>query len=318
MRAWLILACLIIGGAPCKAAVEAVNIYEPRAFGYFIGDTFERRIEVVTTGDTELLTAGLPRPGPLTYWLELIDVDHKVRETQGRKIHDITLKYQTFYAPIEAVKVKIPAYPLKFRNPGTVPAAQTSDTAPGTEIPSSQDVASIPAFQIVMSPLREYAVSDFMSGKSVELADIMAPDAKAHAISTSRQTTWLGLGLAALALSALLLLWHYAKVHSRTEGRPFTMADRRIRELQPPRKHSRYRDSLIALHRAFDESYGRRLSPRIFDLPQPATAAFNAQGRAESLQSSASSFGNKQPGEARSHGAFEAGCGSCTGREAAA
>ncbi len=261
MRAWLILAFLIIGGAPCKAAVEAVNIYEPRAFGYFIGDTFERRIEVVTTGDTELLTAGLPRPGPLTYWLELIDVDHKVRETQGRKIHDITLKYQTFYAPIEAVKVKIPAYPLKFRNPGTVPAAQTSDTAPGTEIPSSQDVASIPAFQIVMSPLREYAVSDFMSGKSVELADIMAPDAKAHAISTSRQTTLLGLGLAALALSALLLLWHYAKgPFAKRKGRPFTMADRRIRELQAAEgSDSRYRDSLIALHRAFDESYGRRL-----------------------------------------------------------
>ncbi len=75
MRAWLILAILLISSGPCAAAVEAVNIYEPRAFGYFIGDTFERRIEVVTTGDTELLTAGLPRPGPLTYWLELTGVD---------------------------------------------------------------------------------------------------------------------------------------------------------------------------------------------------------------------------------------------------
>jgi len=265
MRAWLILAIVLVSSGPCAAAVEAVNIYEPRAFGYFIGDTFERRIEVVTTGDTELLTAGLPRPGPLTYWLELTHVDHKVRDSQSRKIHDITLTYQTFYAAIEPVKVKIPAYPLKFRNPGpAAPAAQAPSSLTASEElppPTPQDVATIPAFQIVMSPLREYAVSDFMSGKSVELADIMAPDAKAHVISTSRQTTMLGVGLAALALSAILLLWHYAKgPFAKRQGRPFTIADRRIRALQSAESSDTlYRDSLIALHRAFDESYGRRL-----------------------------------------------------------
>lgn len=264
MRTWLIFAILLVSSRPCAAAVEAVNVYEPRAFGYFIGDTFERRIEVITTGDTELLTAGLPRPGPLTYWLELTGVDDKVRESQGRKIHDITLKYQTFYAAIEPVKVKIPAYPLKFRNPGTSAAAQAPDaqTANGENPePPSHDVASIPAFQVVMSPLREYAVSDFMSGKSIELADIMAPDAKARFISTSRQTTLLGLGLAASALSIVLLLWHYAKgPFARRQGRPFTIADRRIRELQSAETgDTLYGNSLIALHRAFDESYGRRL-----------------------------------------------------------
>ena len=264
MRAWLILAILLISSGPCAAAVEAVNIYEPRAFGYFIGDTFERRIEVATTGDTELLTAGLPRPGPLTYWLELTGVDHKVRDDQGRKIHDITLKYQTFYAAIEPVKVKIPAYPLKFRNVGPSPAAQAPEApAANGEIatPPPQDVALIPALQIIMSPLREYAISDFMSGKSVEIADIMAPDAKAHAIGTSRQTTLLGVALAALALSTVLLLWHYAKgPFAKRQGRPFTIADRRIRELQSAKAgDTLYGDSLIALHRAFDESYGRRL-----------------------------------------------------------
>jgi mxaA protein len=264
MRAWLILAILLIGTGRCAAAVEAVNIYEPRAFGYFIGDTFERRVEVITTGDTELLTAGLPRPGPLTYWLELTGIEHTVREADGRKIHDITLKYQTFYAALEPVKVKIPPYPLKFRNAGTTPAPQELDVTPAEgeiPVPPPQDVALIPSFQIVMSPIREYAVSDFMSGKSVEIADIMAPDAKAHLIDTSRETTLLGVGLAALALSSLLLLWHYAKgPFARRQGRPFTIADRRIRELQTTESSDTlYRDSLIALHRAFDESYGRRL-----------------------------------------------------------
>ena len=263
MRAWLII-LLFIGPTPCLASVEAVNIYEPRAFGYFIGDTFERRIEVITTGDTELLTAGLPRPGPLTYWLELMGVNDKISESQGRKIHDITLKYQTFYAAIEPVKVKIPAYPLKFRNPGTPTAAQTPEakTENGEILPPpAEDVASIPAYQIVMSPLREYAVADFMSGKSVEFADIMAPDAKAQVISTSRQATLLGLSLVALATSTILLLWHYAKgPFARRQGRPFTIADRRIRELQTAQTgDARYGDSLIALHRAFDAAYGRRV-----------------------------------------------------------
>jgi mxaA protein len=263
MRVWLILATLLIGSEPCAAAVEAVNVYEPRAFGYFIGDTFERHIEVITTGDTELLT-GLPRPGPLTYWLELTGVDDKVHESQDRKSHDITLKYQTFYAAIEPVKVKIPAYPLKFRNPGIPPTAPAPDAKTGngeSPAPPPEDIASIPAFQIIMSPLREYAVSDFISGKSVELADIMAPDAKAQVMSTSRQTALLGLALAALAISIILLLWHYAKgPFARRQGRPFTIADRHIRELQSVEADDMlYRDSLIALHRAFDESYGRRV-----------------------------------------------------------
>jgi len=281
MRAWLTIAILFLAAGQCKAAVEAVNVYEPRAFGYFIGDTFERRVEVITTGDTELLTAGLPRPGPLTYWLDLVGVDDKVTESSGRKIHNITLKYQTFYAAIEPVKVKIPAYPLRFRNPGTAAAtpapeekpaegqAPSSDdkTAKADAPPQREDVAVIPAFQIVMSPMREYAVADFMSGKSIELADILAPDVKAQTMSTSRQAGWLGASLAALALSLLLLLHHYAKgPFAKRPGRPFTLAERRIRELQSAESgDALYRNTLLALHRAFDESYGRRVFAE--DLP---------------------------------------------------
>jgi mxaA protein len=263
MRAWLILAILFAAAGPTQAAVEAVNVYEPRAFGYFIGDTFERRIEVITSGDTELMTSGLPRPGALTYWLDLIGVDDKVSDSNGRKIHDITLKYQSFYAALEPVKVKIPSYPLKFRDPATVAASPAPSDETANEEPQTppSDIATIPAFQIVMSPLREYAVSDFMSGKAVEIADIMAPDATAHVISTSRQAALLGVGLAALALSVVLLLWHYAKgPFARREGRPFTLAERRIRELQSAESgDTLYRNALLTLHRAFDESYGRRV-----------------------------------------------------------
>jgi mxaA protein len=259
MRTWLILAILLLGYSPGLAAVDAVDVYEPRAFGHFLGDTFERRVRVVTSGDTELLASGLPRPGPLTYWLDLIAVTDKVSEADGKKIHDIALKYQTFYSALQPTKVTIPAYPLKFRNPGLPkPSEAPEGEAPGE---TAEDIASIPAFPIVMSPLREFAVSDFMSGKGVEVADVMRPDAVTKPLGTSRQAARLGLAVAALALSILLLLWHYAKgPFARRPGRPFTRAERRIRELQSKESGDElYRESLIILHRALDESFGRRV-----------------------------------------------------------
>lgn len=259
MRIWLILAVVFVGSSSSLAAVDAVDIYEPRAFGYFLGDTFERHVKVITSGDTELLASGLPRPGPLTYWLDLIAVNDKVAEANGNKIHDITLKYQTFYSALQPTKVTIPAYPLKFRNPEPLKATET----PESETPSeaAENIASIPAFPIVMSPLRDFAVSDFMSGKSVEITDIMRPDAAASPVGTSGQAIRFGLALAALALSTLLLLWHYAKgPFARRPGRPFTLAERRIRDLKTKSNgDDLYRDSLIILHRAFDESFGRRV-----------------------------------------------------------
>ena len=120
MRGWLVLAFLLLSTGGSSAAIDAVNIYEPRRFGHFIGDTLERRVEVITSGDTELFTAALPRPGPLTYWLDLVSIEHKSREDNGRRIYDITLKYQIFYSALEAKRLDIPAFPLRFKNPGSV------------------------------------------------------------------------------------------------------------------------------------------------------------------------------------------------------
>jgi mxaA protein len=169
------------------------------------------------------------------------------------------LTYQTFYSALEPTKVTIPAYPLKFRNLEPPKTAEQSEAETPGE--TAEDIASIPAFPMIMSPLREFAVSDFMSGKGVEIADIMRPDAIAKPLGTSRQAVHLGLALAALALSILLLLWHYAKgPFARRPGRPFTRAERRIRELQSKETGDElYRESLIILHRAFDESFGRRV-----------------------------------------------------------
>jgi mxaA protein len=223
--------------------VAAVNVYEPRPFGYFIGDTFERRVQVVTTDGTDLFTEALPHPGPLTYWLDLVSVDLKSSESGGRKTYDINLKYQTFYSALQATKVEIPAIPLKFSDAGTPPPA-----------------ASIPAFKILMSPIRDIVLQSLNPGANTEIGDVLRPDVKARAISTSPALRLFLISAIALVLSAAGLLRHYAKwPFARRPGRPFTIADQKIGDLDESNRDLAYRDSLILLHRAFDDSVGRRV-----------------------------------------------------------
>ncbi|HET6390656.1 nonribosomal peptide synthetase MxaA [Hyphomicrobium sp.] len=260
MRGWLAIALLLVSAGPSSAAIDAVNIYEPRTFGYFLGDTLERQVEVITSGDTELFTAALPRPGPLTYWLDLVAIEHKERKANGQRIYDITLKYQIFYSALEAKKLDIPAIPLRFRNPnGSVADADLPSEPTDTE--AGRYTASVPALGVVISPLREIVVSDLMSEKSNEISDIMRPDAQAREISMAPKVRLLAASGAALALSGLLLLWHYAVwPFARRAQRPFTQAERQIRRRQlVAQGQASYGELLLILHRAFDQSAGRRV-----------------------------------------------------------
>ncbi|SFV34054.1 nonribosomal peptide synthetase MxaA [Hyphomicrobium facile] len=261
MRSWLAIAFLLVSAGGSSAAIDAVNIYEPRKFGYFIGDILERRVEVITSGDTQLFTAALPRPGPLTYWLDLVSIKHTEREASGRRIYDITLKYQIFYSALEAKRLDIPAFPLRFINPGS---AAPDARAPGEPDASSQlgnYTASVPALGLVISPLREIAVDNLMPDKTIEISDIMRPDAVAQEISTAPKVQLLALSAAVLAVSGILLLSHYAVwPFARRAKRPFTQAERQIRKRQfAASGEAPYGDLLLILHRAFDQSAGRRV-----------------------------------------------------------
>jgi len=252
MRLWSAIAALVLGALPALAGVEAVNVHEPRAFGYFLGDTLERKVEVVTTGKTELFASSLPRPGPLTYWLDLTAIDHESREEGERTIYDIVLKYQIFYSALDARSLEIPAFPLRFKNAG--------GEAEGAEDGSAQD-AAVPALEIVVSPLRDIVLTDVMPEKAKEVADVLRPDAKPQPIRTRRAEILFAISAAAVLAAILALLRHYAKgPFAKRAGRPFTVADQRIRRLDlRDGEDGGYRESLLILHRAFDESYGRRL-----------------------------------------------------------
>lgn len=259
MRIFWMIVFILIGIRPAVAAIDAVNIYEPRTFGYFIGDMLERDVQVVTSGNTELFTAALPRPGPLTYWLDLVSIDHTEREADGRRIYDIKLKYQIFYSAIEATELDIPAFPLKFKNPTSV---APDETAPNdSEEAAKKYSASVPALRLTLSPLRNLVLNDLMPEKTKELSDVLRPNVQAHEIPVASKEKMLAFSGLALLGCGLLLFWHYAIwPFKKRAGRPFTQADRQIRDLLPYGVgDASYREALLILHRAFDEAAGHRL-----------------------------------------------------------
>ncbi len=259
MRALWLIALLILNVSPAAAAIDAVNVYEPRTFGYFIGDTLEREVEVITSGNTELFTAALPRPGALTYWLDLVSINNSEREENGRRIYNIKLKYQIFYSAIEATDLDIPALPLKFKNPSSV-ASDATAPSDATDAASKYS-ASVPALRLIIAPLRNIVLNDLMPEKTKELADVLKPDAAAREIPTGAREKRLALSGAVLLASGILLLWHYAIwPFAKRSRRPFTLADRKIRDLLSYGKGDpAYREALLILHRAFDEAAGHRL-----------------------------------------------------------
>ena len=270
MRACWMVALILLGIRPAAAAIDAVNVYEPRTFGYFIGDTLERDVQIITSGNTALYTAALPRPGALTYWLDLVSIDHTEHEDNGRKIYDIKLKYQIFYSAIEATELAIPAFPLKFKNPTSVaPGAAAPDDAAEA---AQKYSASVPALSLTISPLRNLVLNDLMPDKTKELSDVLRPNVPAHELPTLQQERALAISGLALLACVVMLLWHYAiwPFNARI-GRPFTQADRQIRYLLAygPGDAS-YREALLILHRAFDEVAGHRLFAE-------DTSAFTAQ-----------------------------------------
>lgn len=220
------------------AEVRAVHTLEPRAFGYFLGDTLERTVEIETGPDDEIVPASFPRTGPSNYWLELRAIEQKSEERGDGRLHTLKLTYQTFYAPIDPRKQTVPQIELTIRGP------------------KGSETTIVPGFTFLMSPLRE--IFPEKSGETAET--FLRPDVKPE----MRRSGGLRSGVLALAgLSALLLVlvardlawWPF---HKRPV-RPFSRAVREVGRALAVGGTNGYKAALLALHRAFDTAAGQRL-----------------------------------------------------------
>lgn len=236
-RAVVATVALVAAITGATAEITRFAVSDPRDLGYFIGDTITREIEVSVDARFTLAQGSLPAPGPLTYWLELNDV--AIDEDGGNlRSYRIALAYQTFYAPLEPRRMVIPGFTLRFVD------GDETITQP------------VPQFSFLTSPLREIIPPE--QAQDNEKRTLLAPDPGVRIPSTQRLQAALGLATAAALLSLAAIAWRRAwwPFHHRP-ARPFSRAARTIRATDSDA--DRYRRDLIRLHRAFDESAGRRV-----------------------------------------------------------
>lgn len=282
VRAGFVLLMLLTLTVRAAAEVRSVHVIEPRSFGYFLGDTLTRTVEIDTGPDDKIVPASLPRTGPSNYWLEVRSVEtSSARRGDGLR-HTLEITYQSFYAAVDPRKVVIPETEISLRGPG------------------GNETVTIPSFTTIMSPIRE--IFPEKSGETSET--FLRPDAPpALRHSGGLRTT----ALATLALSLLFLLllardlawWPF---HHRA-ARPFSRAVRDISRALAKGGAESYRLALLALHRAFDAAAGHRLMAADLDT---FLAAHPEHGESRPLlerffSASRSVFFGDAPSEGKSH-----------------
>lgn len=235
MKCLAALLVLIASASAVMANDEAaVHMSDPRVFGYFLGDPISRTAEIKAEPGEDFVAASLPQPGQLAYWLELTGAAAGEHRRGGQRYLTLRLDYQSFYVPLDTRRLRIPPSNIEL-----------------TSGPGKNRVVTIPAFEFLMSPIRE----TFPEKSGETTATFLKADATAERLSTAQaRTTALGAAIAS-ALALALLAFHRAwwPFHRRP-ARPFTEAARTVAD-----QRQSYAVALLALHRAFDRAQGERL-----------------------------------------------------------
>lgn len=243
MRALPLALLLALVSLPAAAQVRGVELRTPRAFGYFQGDLVQVQAEIRTDPGFTLQRSSLPKPGPVTYWLDLRDVrTEESRGADGAHVIRLRLTYQDFYVALDARTLEVPGFPVTVENAG----ANGSTTA----------VAQLPAWKIGVSPLREVQPE-----RRDDPAEYLRPDGRTPRLDPQPALASAA-GFLALAVLALLLLAYDRAwwIFGRRRGRPFALAQKALyRAKRRSQGEALYREALLALHRGLDATDGRRV-----------------------------------------------------------
>ena len=125
--ALLIVAAL---AAPARAQTESarVEVDEPRAYGWMVGDVVERSVRLVLPPGTVVDAASLPQPGRRGQALELRHVAFR----QGR---ELWLEYQVMLSPPEPRVLEMPGFELQLRDAAGRASALRVDAWPVGVVP---------------------------------------------------------------------------------------------------------------------------------------------------------------------------------------
>ena len=241
LLAGVLAAPLALTAGTAAAQVRSVEVRSKRPFGIFLGDLVEAQVEILADPDFRLQRATLPRPGPVTYWLDLRAVAVDEAPVAGARRVRLRLTYQSFYAALDARTLEVPGFPLTL----------ASEAATGLTTAAVQ----VPGWSLGVSPLREVQPQ-----RREDPAEYLRPDGSGGRIDPAPDVA-AAAGLGALAGLAALALAHdraWGPFRQRP-GRPFAAALRALRRQAGGEPDQAYRAALLALHRGLDETDRRRV-----------------------------------------------------------
>jgi mxaA protein len=246
----------------------AAFVEQPRATGYFVGDTVTQRVLLERNGQP-LSPATLPKPGRASAWFERRAA---TVQTDGSLRRWLVIDYQILNAPPKLITVKLPAWSLAIKAAvGATPVA-----------------LAVPEAKVNIAPL-----SPPGSPTQVGTSDLR-PDHLPPVIETApiRRSMEMSIGALVLTLMAWLA-WIVWRNRRALQTQPFATALREMRALD-----EREPRAWQALHRAFDRTAGRVIqSATLPVLFERAPQLLPARGEIEQFfaQSSHVFFGNAQP-----------------------
>ena len=238
-RVWptVLYAVLFLGPRPAcaESVILDFQVANPRPFGYVIGDTIERKIEVEVPRPFALENSKLPKAGRVDTWLDLQEV--KLASSPG--LHSthyrLTLIYQLVNSPEAVENLALPKISLRFVNGNRT---------------MTQDA---PEYFFSAAPITPPEV---LGGEGL---DVMRPDQPPMPISDALHRVLFLFSLSVLILA--LLYMSYLRFGLPWRGpRPFAWAYRDLRRLAKRADgEEAFRQAMRRVHRALDQTAGRPL-----------------------------------------------------------
>ena len=232
------LLTLMLPTSPARAdetPETRITVREPLPYGYQIGDTLVREVEVSPAGGTSLADKALPKPGRANTWFDLRSIG--VEHGRGGAVH-LRLEYQVVNVPDAVKMVSTPAFAVPLKSGGKT-----------VKLPVN------PAW-VTIAPM----TTEVVLGRD-RLVDVQ-DDEPAALVDTD--AAWQRIRLVALAavlpLLALIYCWTpWERIFRPT--RPFARALREVRERRRAADEAFWPEALRAFHRALDATAGGTVFP---------------------------------------------------------
>jgi mxaA protein len=245
IRALPALAATLCCTAAAAQGEEGVTVDSrpPRSVGYFVGDRLDYAGTIQVPRGYAVDEASRPRPRDLDYWLEMDRVSIEPSGQGQGTAFTVQLRYQTFYVPLEPHELRIP--------PVTIGFIRKADGA--------RLEATLPGFTFVSAPLRPILERGSPA--------TMRPDAPLLVLDT-RPAQWRtgAAFVVSLALLGVLAAYRGWLPTGARRPRPLAEAARSLARSDPHASPQAYRAGLLALHRALDACFARRLLADDLDL----------------------------------------------------